>query len=100
MRSDRFVALYALRLGNGKFFLFIGDTETSRLPLRPSWLPCLTFEDWQGKTKPETDALCRKHGADVLFVLHIQQNAHGSLLRSKLQPGKEKQNGLDHVPTD
>ena len=73
--SERFVALYAVQLRGGGWFRFIGDTETRKLPMRSFFLECITFENWLGKEKPETAALCRKHGVDVLFRIHLDRTA-------------------------
>lgn len=94
MSSDRITALYALPLGRGcGFFRVVGHVEPGRLPFRLFWLEPMVFEDWSstGKpTKPETDALCRKLGVDVLFVVHVQPTARGRLLLSMIQKAKEE----------
>lgn len=85
MSSDRFVALYAIPDGDGSFLRFVGDTAAARVPIRPFWMETLAFEDWQGRARPETIALCRKLGIDVLFLVHIQRTPRGKLLCERLE---------------
>lgn len=89
--AERFVALYALPVSDREWFFVMGDTETATLPFGPSWVDCMTFEHWLGRTRPETDALCRKLGIDVLYVIHIQPSARGSELRAKLGHQQRKE---------
>ena len=96
--SDRFIALYAVRKPGGGWVRFVGDTKPSRLPIRALWRSALTFEDYQGPTRPETDALCRKLSVDVLFIVHIDRSARGRLLREALE--RKAQHGLAPVSAD
>lgn len=83
--KDRFVALYALPLGPGRYARFIGDTAAEKLPIRPFWTSCLYFEDWQGNPSPKTAELCRRLGIDVLFIVHIDRHdPRGRLLQEEL----------------
>lgn len=93
--SDRFLALYAFPLGPSfgarglgartRYGRFIGDTATDKLPIRPFWQECLSFEDWQGTTTASTRELCRKSEIDVLFRVHIQRSPRGDLLLETLE---------------
>lgn len=95
MSSDRFVALYAFPIGPSyglkgfhartRYARFIGDTAPDRCPIRPLWLECLSFEDWQGKVSPRTRELCRRQSIDILFRVHVQSNPRGKLLLETLE---------------
>lgn len=93
--SRSFVALYALPRGRrGGYFRVIGHTESNRLPFRPYWSQALSYEEYLGKIKPETSALCRRLGVDVLFRVLVDRSPRGELLFDALE-GKEKVNALD-----
>lgn len=88
--SKPFVALYALPRGRrGGYYRIVGHVETSKLPFRPYWTAAFSYEEWFGKTKPETDALCRRLGIDVLFRVLVDRSARGELLFDTLE-GKDR----------
>jgi hypothetical protein len=77
------VALFAVPLAGGRWGRFVAAAD--RLPIRPFWEECFSYEDYLGNAKPSTLELCRKLGVDVLFLVHVQRGARGKLFRERME---------------
>lgn len=77
------LALFAIRVPPGRWLRFIA--YTNELPIKPLWEECFSYEDYLGKAKPETAALCRRRGIDVLFLIHVQRTARGKFFLEKME---------------
>ena len=77
------LALFAVRVSPGRWLRFVGYTD--ELPIKPLWEECFSYEDYLGKAKPSTAALCRRLGIDVLFLIHVQRTARGKLFLERME---------------
>lgn len=81
------VALFALKCprvdGSGLWLRFVASAD--RLPIRPLWEECFSYEDFQGPAKPETLEFCKRRGIDVLFLIHVQRTARGKLFLERME---------------
>lgn len=90
MTSSRYRthALYAVPLDRGRWFLVVGETACIRLPFNPFWESRFSYSKYTGRRRPETQELCDRYGVEVLFLVFIDNDARGSLLRKKLSEVK------------
>ncbi len=77
------VALFAVPLGPRRWGRFVA--YTNRLPIRPLWEECFSYEDYEGKAQPKTLELCKRLEVDVLFLVHVQRGARGNLFRERME---------------
>lgn len=87
-------ALYAVPLGRGRWFFVIGETACIRLPFNPFWESRFSYSEYRGPRRPETQELCDRYGVEVLYLVFIDNDARGSLLRKKLKKLSEVRHGL------